>query len=159
MRTAREWRTSRHATTATTASADSCSRASSCCTTSRTTTASRGLLKRNRVRNNDEACEGHPDGGEPPLSGAGIVLLGPDRVVVSRNRVLGNEPSGDSAFSGGIVVLSSADPDLGGDDANDNTIVRNVAFGNDPFDIFWDGTGVGNLFARNHCGTSDPSWI
>jgi hypothetical protein len=117
------------------------------------------LLKRNRVRNNDEACEGHPDEGEPPLSGAGIVLLGPDRVVVSRNRVLGNEPSGDSAFSGGIVVLSSADPDLGGDDANDNTIVRNVAFGNDPFDIFWDGTGVGNLFARNHCGTSDPSWI
>jgi parallel beta-helix repeat protein len=116
-------------------------------------------LAKNRVRRNNEACEGEPDEGEPGLSGIGIALAGADGVLVEHNRVRGNKPSGESLVSGGIVIFSTADPSIGGDDPNDNRIVGNNAHNNQPFDILWDGTGVGNLFERNHCGTSDPSSI
>ena len=121
--------------------------------------AERWRLTKNRVRHNNEACEGDPEEGEPGLSGIGIALAGADKVLVKHNQVLGNTPSGESLISGGIVVFSTADPSIGGDDPNDNRIVRNSAFNNEPFDILWDGTGEGNLFDGNHCGTSDPSWI
>lgn len=85
------------------------------------------------------------------------MIAGADRVRVSRNKVLGHEASGPSAFTGGIVVVSSAI--AGGDDPNDNRIVRNKAFGNEPFGLFCDGSGTGNRFRANHCGTSDPDWI
>jgi parallel beta-helix repeat protein len=109
----------------------------------------------NRVNHNSEACANE---GVPPLSGIGIALAGTDEVLVERNRVLGNRPSGPSLISGGIVVFSTASPDIGGDDPNDNTIKKNVAFGNEP-DVFWDGTGTGNEFLRNRCGTSIPETI
>ena len=116
-------------------------------------------MKNNRVRRNNEACEGDPEEGEPGLSGIGIALAGADQVLVEHNQVRGNQPSGDSLVSGGIVVFSTADPSIGGDDPNDNRIVGNSLHNNEPFDILWDGTGVGNLFDGNHCGTSDPSSI
>jgi parallel beta-helix repeat protein len=118
--------------------------------------AGRWRLRRNSVRHNNEACEGAPDG-PPPLSGAGIVIAGADQVRVLRNKVLGHEASGPSAFTGGIVVVSSAT--VGGDDPNDNRIVRNTAFRNEPFDVFWDESGTGNLFRANRCATSDPESI
>jgi parallel beta-helix repeat protein len=116
-------------------------------------------LKQNLVRHNNEACPGHPEEGEDPLSGIGIALAGADRVLVKNNLVLGNRPSGESLISGGIVVFSTADPSIGGDDPNDNLIKKNVAFRNDPADIFWDETGTGNEFLRNRCGTSIPEVI
>jgi parallel beta-helix repeat protein len=116
-------------------------------------------LKKNVVRHNQEACEGEPEEGEPGLSGIGIALAGADHVLVKHNQVRGNKPTGDSLISGGIVVFSTADPSIGGDDPNDNRIVGNSLHNNDPFDILWDGTGVGNLFKGNSCNTSDPSSI
>ena len=116
-------------------------------------------VKDNRVRRNNEACEGEPEEGEPGLSGIGIALAGADQVLVKHNQVRGNQPSGDSLVSGGIVVFSTADPSIGGDDPNDNRVVGNSLHNNEPFDILWDGTGVGNLFDGNHCNTSDPSSI
>jgi hypothetical protein len=86
-------------------------------------------------------------------------VAGGDRVVVRENEVLDNRPSGDTFVEGGIVVVTSDTPDLGGDDPNHNLIARNVAFDNEPFDIFWDETGVGNRFRNNECGTSSPSEI
>jgi parallel beta-helix repeat protein len=111
-------------------------------------------VTKNRVRHNNEACPDTPGG---DLSGGGIVLAGPDRVTVSRNKVFGNSPSIPSFLAGGIVVVSSAI--AGGDDPNDNLIKKNVAFRNDPADIVWDETGTGNEFLRNRCGTSIPEVI
>jgi parallel beta-helix repeat protein len=116
-------------------------------------------LKNNLVRRNTQACEGEPEEGEPGLSGIGIALAGADGVLVKHNQVRGNKPTGDSLVSGGIVVFSTADPSIGGDDPNDNRIVGNSLHNNEPFDILWDGTGVGNLFEGNSCNTSDPSSI
>jgi parallel beta-helix repeat protein len=119
--------------------------------------ARRWRLRRNTVRHNNRACEGTPTNGPPPLSGAGIVIAGADRVRVWRNKVLGHEASGPSAFTGGIVVVSSAT--AGGDAPNNNRIVRNTAFRNEPFDVFWDESGSGNRFRANRCATSDPQRI
>ena len=116
--------------------------------------ARRWHVNRNLSRHNTEACPGTPGG---DLSGGGIVIAGADRVTLLRNRVLGNRPSIPSPAAGGIVLISSAF--AGGDEPNHNRILRNVAFRNRPFDVFWDGSGDGNRFARNHCGRSDPEWI
>jgi parallel beta-helix repeat protein len=116
--------------------------------------AERWRVKRNLSRHNTEACPDTPGG---DLSGGGIVIAGADRVTLWRNKVLGNRPSIPSPLAGGIVVVASTE--AGGDDPNHNRIVRNVAFRNQPFDVFWDGSGDGNRFRNNHCGTSDPAWI
>jgi parallel beta-helix repeat protein len=109
---------------------------------------------RNVARRNNQTCLGTPGG---DLSGAGIVIAGSDRVTLWRNKVFGNRPSVPASWEGGIVVVSSTE--AGGDAPNHNRIVRNVAFGNRPFDVFWDGSGDGNRFRANRCGTSDPPWI
>lgn len=119
--------------------------------------AERWRLRRNTVRHTNRACEGTPTNEPPPLSGAGIVIAGADRVGVWRNKVLGHEASGPSAFTGGIVVVSSAT--AGGDDPSNNRIIRNTAFRNEPFDVFWDESGTGNRFRANRYATSDPEWI
>ncbi len=111
-------------------------------------------VTKNRARHNTEACLDTPGG---DLSGGGIVLAGTDRVTVRGNKVFGNAPSVPSPFAGGIVVVSSAM--AGGDEPNDNRIVRNVAFRNDPADIVWDESGTGNEFLSNRCGTSIPEVI
>ncbi|MGH3029810.1 MAG: right-handed parallel beta-helix repeat-containing protein, partial [Gaiellaceae bacterium] len=119
--------------------------------------AERWRLRRNTVRHTNRACEGTPTNEPPPLSGAGIVIAGADRVRVWRNKVLGHEASGPSPFTGGIVVVSSAT--AGGDDPSNNRIIRNTAFRNEPFDVFWDESGTGNRFRANRYATSDPEWI
>jgi hypothetical protein len=40
-----------------------------------------------------------------------------------------------------------------------NTVRRNVAFKNRPFDLFWDGTGTGVRFKGNRCATSQPEGL
>jgi hypothetical protein len=35
----------------------------------------------------------------------------------------------------------------------------NVAHGNDPVDLFWDGTGADIRFSHNACGSSDPAGL
>jgi parallel beta-helix repeat protein len=108
----------------------------------------------NRVRGNTKACPANEEA--PPLSGLGIALLGPDDYVISGNVITGNTPSGDTVFSGGVAVIDSTQ--FGGSRPNGNLVKANLIKGNDP-DIFWDGSGTGNVFAHNACSTSEPGGL
>ena len=111
----------------------------------------------NVASHNNLACAAEEGGGAPALSGIGITLFGASHSSLWQNWTNGNRPSGPSAFSGGIIVASAA-PAGGGDPVGD-LVRRNHAHRNSPFDILYDGSGSGNRFVRNDCGTSTPSWI
>jgi nitrous oxidase accessory protein NosD len=118
--------------------------------------ASDWVARDNVVRNNTGACP--PSEDIPvPLSGFGIALLGTDGVVVQGNLVTGNRPTGETAFAGGIVLASSAA--FGGTDPTGNVVRQNQARNNDPADLLYDGSGSGNRFIRNDCGTSIPNGL
>jgi copper-binding protein NosD len=110
-------------------------------------------ITHNTVANNNKACAGEPDEGEPPLSGIGIALLGAANTSVTNNNVTGNsQGSNPSAASGGILVMTLP----GGSTAPQNdTIKNNHLADNSPFDLFWDMTGTAT-FTGNHCKTSSP---
>ena len=65
--------------------------------------------------------------------------------VIFGNTVTGNIPSGDSVFSGGIVLVDGGIAG-GGPLANDR-VQANQVHGNAP-DLLWDGSGAGMLFLR-----------
>jgi nitrous oxidase accessory protein NosD len=112
-----------------------------------------GLTMRgNLVRGNTRACEESDEG--PAMSGVGIALVGAHDSRVDHNLVTGNVPTGPTAFSGGVAVVT----DFLGTAPKDNRVVGNVLHGNDP-DLFWDGSGSGNVFRRNDCKTSDPAGL
>jgi len=114
--------------------------------------AGRVTVVSNRVSNNNKFCPKH---GDTPvnLQGGGILLLGATNSFVAFNRVSGNR--GKQINSGGIVVASARGL-THGSNPNFDTITRNVAFGNRPADLIWDGTGIGVTFRANACGTSLP---
>jgi len=109
-------------------------------------------IKGNHIKNNTKACPAGEDN-DVPLSGIGIALVGSNDVKVKGNLITGNTPSGETAFSGGVVVVS-------GDATapSNNTVKGNVILKNST-DIFWDGTGTGNTFKKNLCKTSDPAGL
>ena len=101
--------------------------------------AGRYRIAGNDIRRNTRAC---PAAGDwPALSGAGVALIGASENAIVANVITGNVPSGETAVSGGVAVLSEP----GGVPAERNAVVGNVIAGNDP-DIFWDHTGAGNVF-------------
>lgn len=109
-------------------------------------------LDDNVVAENNQAC-----GDEvPPLGGGGILLVGATDSAVTSNTVLGNQ--GSQATSGGIVLLD-AGPITHGRDLASDVVSGNVAFGNQPADIRWDGTGVDIVFAGNACANSVPTGL
>lgn len=112
----------------------------------------------NTATANNAACTGE-EGGPPPISGIGILVLGGSRVIVEENTATGNGPgAGGGPFPpGGIVMLSSLG--IGGSDPMNNKVHDNQASGNTPWDVFWDESGTGNTFPGNHCAVSSPSWI
>jgi hypothetical protein len=113
-------------------------------------------VRRNLATNNSKACPGKGDA--PPRSGTGIILVGTQDTIVSRNRLTRNAPTGPSALpSGGIVLVSGSA--VGGAVERNNVVRNNVARNNAPFDIFWGGAGTGNRFPGNHCDTSSPRSI
>jgi parallel beta-helix repeat protein len=114
------------------------------------------LISDNQVTANNKAC-GAGEG--PPTSGLGIVLAGTSKVRVAENRVTDNQPTGPSAFGGGITVTSSKSPGQGGADPVDNRVIENTALRNQPIDLFYDGTGSGNLFRENRCEKSTPATL
>jgi parallel beta helix pectate lyase-like protein len=108
--------------------------------------------KYNVVNANNKSCSGHE--GEPPLKGGGILLLGATDSTVAWNTIRHNR--GGEINSGGIVMASS-EPLTGGKAAKNNLVKRNLAYGNRPGDLIWDGEGTGNTFVGNACGKSIPA--
>ena len=109
-------------------------------------------MRGNVVTRNTRACEESEEG--PAISGVGIALAGAHDSRVAGNVISNNVPTGPTVFSGGVAVVT----DFLGTAPEDNTVVSNVLHGNDP-DLFWDGTGSGNLFRHNLCATSDPAGL
>lgn len=106
----------------------------------------------NTVWANNKACAASGD--EPNFSGVGIALASVRGVVVRENTVRDNSSAALSDVpKGGIVVFTFP----GGAPAPaNNTVAKNYLRGNTPADIFWDGTGTGNVVRRNHCTTAIP---
>ena len=98
------------------------------------------------------------ENGSPPLGGIGVLLAGATDNTVSGNQLWYNQTSGDSVFTGGIVMVTI--PGQPGATApSGNTISDNVAHGNEKADIFWDQTGTGNAFTGNQCDQAIPASI
>ncbi len=114
--------------------------------------AGNAVITHNAAIRNNKFCRKH---GDTPvnLAGGGILLLGATHTLVSHNTVRGNH--GHQINSGGIVVASARKLTKGANPSHD-TIVFNFVVRNRPADLIWDGTGVGNRFRHNHCGTSIP---
>jgi parallel beta-helix repeat protein len=122
--------------------------------TSPETRAEDWTVKNNRVHDNTKACPAGEEG--PPLSGLGIFLAGASHSTVLGNVVTSNRPSGPSLVSGGIAVASTAF--LGGSDPVGNLVKGNRLRDNQP-DLFYDGSGSGNVFVHNSCETSIPDGL
>jgi nitrous oxidase accessory protein NosD len=106
----------------------------------------------NKVVNNTRACPASEEA--PPLSGVGIALLGARGMEIHGNYIVHNVPSGSSAFSGGVVVVSG----FGGTPPANNTVIGNTILRNKP-DIFRGKSGSGNHLAPNNCKTSKPGGL
>jgi hypothetical protein len=111
-------------------------------------------IRQNRIFHNQKAC---PAGEGPPLSGIGIMLFGTTHANLWGNRVTKNLPTGPSFVTGGIVVHSAGI--VSGADPTDNLITNNFVHGNLSKDLKYDGTGSGNVFTNNDCGTSHPAGL
>jgi parallel beta-helix repeat protein len=93
----------------------------------------------NAVSHNTRAC---PAAGDwPPLSGAGVVLMGASDTLVAANAIRGNAPGGETLVHGGVAVLSVPE---GGPAPERNVVAGNALSGNAP-DVFWDRSGAGNV--------------
>ena len=71
-----------------------------------------------------------------------------DTAVVA-NRIVGNRPTGESAFLGGVVISQETSGSL---------VKHNVVLRNDP-DLSWDETGTDNVIRHNICATSVPGGL
>jgi parallel beta-helix repeat protein len=106
------------------------------------------LVRHNTILANSHAC---PPAEGPAFSGIGVALLGAHDVSIQSNVIQGNVPSGPSFASGGVVV---SDQGPGSTAPMNNKVTHNVITGNTP-DINDTGTGSGNVYRNNQCG-SDP---
>jgi parallel beta-helix repeat protein len=113
-------------------------------------------IRHNLVKANNKTDCGEED---PVPSGMGILLLGAADNDISRNLVLGNRGEGMEGLGGGIVLVTGGEPGGPQFEPSGNTVRKNVAFGNQPFDIAWDGTGSGVVFRGNRCATSQPEGL
>lgn len=113
-------------------------------------------IRRNLVRANNKTDCGEED---PVPSGMGILLLGAADNDISKNLVLGNRGEGVEGLGGGIVLVTGGEPGGPQFEPSGNTVRKNVAFRNQPFDIAWDGTGSGVVFKGNRCATSQPAGL
>ena len=102
-------------------------------------------LVANDIGRNRKACPA--DAEVPALSGIGVAVVGAADNVITANLITGNVPTGDTTFSGGVVLIEGA---------AGNLVTGNVILRNDP-DVLWDETGAGNVFRRNVCRTSAPA--
>ena len=127
------------------------------------------VLERNQVLHNNLPNPVPADSGDAiglVPTGAGIVNLGADRVVIRHNRVIGNDSLGVAIIQN---PLAPSDPRIE-PNPDFNQVRGNVILHNgrnpDPVraitpgaDIVYDGTGTGNCFADNVFGTEFPAGI
>ncbi|MGW7457699.1 right-handed parallel beta-helix repeat-containing protein [Streptomyces sp. NPDC054797] len=106
-------------------------------------------IRGNRIHENNKFCKGNTR--LPDIQGVGIVLTGAEQTIVRSNSIRGNV--GSSPLSGGILLFKS----FVGAQNTDNVIRDNVVQDNQPADLANQGTGTGNEFLRNKCGTSVPA--
>lgn len=110
----------------------------------------------NKVWDNDKACAATEEGA-PALSGVGVMISGASHIRVVHNWITHNHPKGETAVSGGVVVIGSiADPSFV---PNHNLVAHNVIEHNVPYDIVYDGSGADNIFTHNYCATSVPGGL
>jgi hypothetical protein len=88
-----------------------------------------------------------PDDEVPGLSGIGVALVGATDNVIAANRISGNLPSRDTAFSGGVTVVEHAAGQCR--EAQRDPAQRPG--------LLCDETGTGNVFKHNVCRTSTPA--
>jgi len=110
-------------------------------------------VKGNTFADNTHSC-GSQDFGRN-FSRIGIALLGASGMRLTANHLWGNIPSGPIRISGGVVVATDLYFGVTAKPRN-NSVVANH-FGSNKPDIFYDGSGSGNQFRANNCGTSVPS--
>ena len=110
-------------------------------------------VKGNTVEDNTRSCRAAKLDGN--CSGIGIALLGARDMEVTGNHLSGNDPSGPTAVSGGVVVAT--DPFFGRTIKPKNNTVTGNNFGRNKPDIYWDESGSGNRFIGNLCNSSVPS--
>jgi nitrous oxidase accessory protein NosD len=113
-------------------------------------------IRHNLVKANNKTDCGEED---PVPSGMGILLLGAADNDISKNLVLGNRGEGMEGLGGGIVLVTGGEPGGPQFEPSGNTVRKNVAFRNQPFDIAWDETGDDVIFRNNRCGTSQPGGL
>jgi nitrous oxidase accessory protein NosD len=110
-------------------------------------TAGEFRIAANHIRRNTRACPATAD--FPALSGAGVALFGATANTVVGNLITRNVPTGETLAAGGVAVIEGGTPPTG------NVVKGNRILRNDP-DLFWDQTGIGNVFRDNLCRTSTP---
>lgn len=110
----------------------------------------------NRIHDNDGFCPGSEEEGTPPLSGIGVLIASASGNVLIGNHIRDNDPNGEVPFTGGVVVVDLGIP--GANPPSGNLVKGNLILDNDP-DIFWDGSGTGNVIERNLCRTSVPDGL
>lgn len=110
----------------------------------------------NEIHENNRFCPGNEEEGTPPLSGIGVLIANAHGNKLFGNVIKDNVPSAEVAFSGGVVVVNAGTP--GAELPSGNVVKGNLILGNQP-DLFWDGTGAGNVFERNRCETSVPDGL
>lgn len=111
-------------------------------------------VEENVAADNNAVC---PPGGEmePPVSGAGIILMGAQSLAVEDNTVQDHNGGDAPSIASGGIVLSDATM-FGGGQASANVIRFNTARRNIPNDIDASGTAGTNTIKHNICQRSDP---
>jgi len=112
-------------------------------------------VKGNTVENNTRSCRAAQL--DRNFSGIGIALFSTKDMEVTGNHLSGNVPSGPTPVSGGVVVADNPYDDSSRGPKPTNNSVTGNNFGRNKPDIFWDGTGTGNVLRPNNCDTSVPS--
>ena len=117
------------------------------------------VAAQNRMRANDNFCPENQNGaGNPSFSGIGVLVAGAVGTQVRFNDVAEHQASAETDLPpGGIVVIASAPQ--GGRDSGATDVGRNHLRDDGPFDLLWDGTGIGVTFSGNRCATSAPDGL
>jgi parallel beta-helix repeat protein len=122
------------------------------------------LIARNRIENNNRPNTSTEGDLERIPSGAGILIVGSDNVRIRRNEVTGNNTFGVAITQNPLASQDprNIDPNPDGDEVRRNVVVNNgtrPSGGLPAADLFYDGSGQDNCFARNRFVTSVPPKI